>query len=262
MGARKYILALAAIAAIAVLALYARSYFQGRRLEALWGRAAGVDTVAAQEAVRELAAYTDPRSTSMLLEIAEGRVPAPWPDVQAEAVRALAERRDARIADALAELLQPHVSITVRGAVARALGRLPCESECVAAVLHYLERISQGEPNTEDRARLDFGHSQAGERARERTTRAITKQQEAVYIGLYDVLRREDQLTTDRLVRVYGLGTAEPSKFALALIVRMHLTQACPALLRSREEGVHTSPEVSLLPREEIKATVASLGCR
>lgn len=231
-----------------------------RRMDEIYARATGGDTVEAQAAVRELSTYQGTRSTHMLLDLAEGKVPLPWPDVQAEAIRALASRQDPSIPIALANLLQPHVSLRVRGAAAEALGKLPCTAECVGAVLHYLERLWWGEPNSEDgtkppenpRIQEFYRNAKAG----------LAREQDGVYQALYGVLKRENRLTLENLVQIYGLGTAGPSKFALALVARIRLNEACPAVLRSEESASRVSPELFILPREELEATARSLGCR
>ncbi len=254
---------LMSVAATAVVAIYSLYQHREGRMEELFARAGGATFEggdASLAAVRELGAYTGARSTQMLIAVAEGRVPLPWPTIQAEAVRTLASRRDPSVSRSVANLLQPHVSLPVREAAAQALKTLPCSRECVAAVLHYLERVWWGEPQPEDRGVEPTGPSS---QALYRRVRArLAQEQEALYQDLYAVLRREEEFTLESLVQVYGLGTPEPSKFVLALTARMHLTGACPAVLSSAEGMAGTTPEILDLPREEVKGALQSLGCR
>ncbi len=247
------------VAATALVGLYSLYQRRERRMDELYARAIGENTVDAKAAVRELGSYRGARSTRMLLAVAEGKMPVPWFDVQVEAVKALASRRDPSVSAALANLLQPHVSLGERQAVAHALQTLPCSSECVAAILHYLERMWAGEPNSEDTVKLlENPRTEFARRAKA----YVAREHEELYQALYAVLKRENRLTLEALVQVYGLGTPEPSRFALALVARMRLVEACPALLQSQEGGAGPSSDIRVLPREEIEGTVGSLGCK
>lgn len=150
-------------------------------------------SIESQAAVRKLATYRGQRSLTMLLDIALRPNPLA-PDVQTEAIKALCGRKDSQVGVALARLLQPQQALDTRTAAAAALQNLPCNHECVASILHYLERIWRGEPNFEDRFVLPPGN--------ERVLANYRAGQKAVYDDLYSILRREKKETFTTLVNV------------------------------------------------------------
>lgn len=236
-------------------------YYRNSVIDRLYAEAAGYPPYLrgsneAQAAVKKLATYRGQRSTSMLLDIAVGHGPAQliWPDTQAEAIKALRERRDPEIAVTLANLLHPHEGLGTRQAVAAALKYLPCKGECIRSILHYLERIWRGEPNHEDRW-VDSLDSSNG-------AIDLKKEEEAFYGDLYLVLRQEKTETLANLAEVYGLGSMDPSPFALDLVSRLGLDEACPYLLQSDQQLKKLSSEFYKAPREELSAAIASLNCK
>ncbi|MBI1898252.1 MAG: HEAT repeat domain-containing protein [Acidobacteria bacterium] len=252
--------ALAAISVIVITAGYGFYRYRERRLDRLYAEAAGVPPAShgskeAQAAVRELGKHHGAKSTRMLLSIALGQTSFTWPDVQREAINALAARNDPSISTALAHALQPHQPLPTRQAAAEALRTLPCTAECIGAVLHYLERVWQGEPNYEDRTSFSTGLN-------EDVRAGVAKQQDVLYQTLFAVLKREDRLTLGTLVQVYGLGTDAASRFSLALVIRMGFRQACPAILQSEQLVKQSSAESFRAPREEIEKALRSLECR
>lgn len=191
----------------------------------------------------------------MLLAIAVGHEWFGWGGVQSEAVKQLARRNDPRVAPALARLLQPHEDLNTREGVAAGLLEMPCGADCAASVLHYLERVQRGDPNDEDRI-VDPSYVPKDAAARTR------KEQQALYATLYAILKRNEWATLTNLGQVYGLGSEDPSLFALDLVSRAQLARACGLLLQSEREIEKMSPESYKAPREELRAAIASLKCR
>jgi hypothetical protein len=206
-----------------------------------------------QAAVKLLATYRGQRSLSMLLDIALRQNPLA-PEAQTEAIKALTRRKDPQIAVTLAGLLQPQEGLDTRKAAAAALQNLPCNRECIASILHYLERIWRGEPNIEDRWVLGPGN--------EPVLANYRAGQQAVYDNLYSVLRREKKETFTTLVNVYGLGSVVASPFALDLVSRLELHEACPYLVESERQLKDLQPESFKAPRKELRSALTSLSCK
>ena len=241
-----------------VLAAAAYASWRSWATQRLYAEAMGYpayfrSTAESVTAVRKLAAFHGRRVTGMLLDIA-GRSGELAGDAGIEAVGALRERKEPEVADALADLLQPHTSLALRQAVASALPDLPCGSVCIRSILHYLERIAQGELNTEDRLTLPAGA--------EGVAASLKRAQQAAYDGLYSVLKQQKLVTLAVMESVYGLGTAEPSPFALDLVSRLELPDACPLLVQSDRDMRNLPAEHYRLPREEVQASLSELRCR
>lgn len=154
----------------------------------------------------------------------------------------------------LASRLQPQEGLDTRKAAAVALQNLPCNSECIASILRYLERIWHGEKNLEDRWELPPGN--------ERVLANYRTGQQALYNDLYSVLRREKKETFTSLVRVYGFGSVVPSPFALDLVSRLDFYEVCPYLQESEHQVKDLLPDDFDAPRDEIHAAIASLNCK
>lgn len=246
-----------ALLAIAVVAFLYDSYRNGV-MTRLYAEAVGHPpyyrgSVESQAAVRSLAAYRGRRSTVMLLDLALRQNPLA-PEAQTEAIKALRDRKDPDIAIALANLLQPHEGMGTRQAVATALKDLPCKGDCIRSVLHYLERVWRGEPNEEDR--IVFPPGTENLRSGQQTS------QQVLYGTLYSVLHREKIETLTNLVQVYGLGSDDPSSFALDLLSRIQLHEGCPYLLQS-DQSIKNSPSgLYTAPPKELQAAIASLNCK
>lgn len=242
------------------LALVAAGYLSYRNnvMDRLYGEA-GMDprffqgSQQAADAVRKLATYRGQRSTDYLLALAvQTNVLAP--EAQTEAIRALRDRHDPRIAPALAALLQPHEGLDVRRSAASALQNLPCKGECIVSILHYLERIWGGGLNHEDRRVRPSGF--------EEVTASLAKDQQALYSTLYSVLQREKLETVGALIKLHGLGTSDPSAFALDLLARLQIQEACPYLLESDRQLQDLSPETYKAPWQELQTAIVSLKCK
>jgi len=246
-----------ALLAIAAVVFLYDSYRNGV-MARLYAEAAGYPpyyrgSVESQAAVKTLAAYRGRRTTVMLLHIASRQNPLA-PGAQAEAIKALRDRKDPEIAIALANLLQPHEGMSTRQAAATALKGLPCKSNCVRSILHYLERVWRGEPNEEDRTVFPSGT--------ENLRSDQQASQQVLYGTLYSVLQREKTETLTNLMQVYGLGSDDPSRFALDLLSRIELHEACGYLLQS-DQNIKNSPSgLYTAPPKELQAAIASLRCK
>jgi len=248
----------AALATIAVVVAGFLS-FRNNRMDSLYAEAAGYpeySNSAAEDldAVRKLAAYQDRRATRLLLVIALGHAPAAQWGVREAAIKMLGERKDPGVSNALADLLQPHEALDTRTAAAAALQNLPCESECIRSVLHYLERVWRGEPNYEDRLWQSKSFQDV--------TINLHQRQQTLRESLYLVLRRHKDETIIELVRVYGLASDGPSTFALDLLPHLGLPESCPLPLKSDKENQQHNPEFYTAPRQELQAAIAALKCK
>lgn len=231
--------------------------YRNSAIERLYGEAAGDmrffrGSREAADAVRRLATYRGQRSTDYLFALAFQTNPLA-PEAQTEAIRALGERRDPTISSALASLLQPHEGLNVRQAIAVALKDVPCKGECILSILHYLERIWRGDLNHEDR----FVWS----RDSEVIVADRLKDQQALYGALYSVLRQGKTETLEALIKLHGIGSSDPSPFALDLLPRLQLHEACPYLLQSERHLTDLSAEFYKAPRQELQSAIASLKC-
>jgi len=189
----------------------------------------------------------------MLLDIALRQNPVA-PEAQTEAIKALSKRKNAEIATVFANLLQPHERLGIRQAAATGLKDLPCKGDCVRSVLHYLERVWRGEPNEEDRTVFPPGAEDL--RSDQRTS------QQVLYGTLYSVLQREKVETLGNLMQVYGVGSDDPSPFALDLLSRIQLHEACPYLVQS-DRSIENSPSgLYIAPPKELQVAIASLKCK
>jgi hypothetical protein len=206
-----------------------------------------------QTAVKILAAYRGRHSTAMLIDLASRQNPLA-PGAQTEAINALRDRKDPEIATALANLLQPHEALSTRQAAATALKGLPCKGDCIRLVLHYLERVMRGEPNEEDR--IVFPPGTENLKADQQTS------QQVLYDTLYSILEQEKIETLTDLVQVYGLGSEDPSPFALELPPRIQLREGCPYLLQS-DQSIKISPSgLYTSPPKDLQVAITSLNCK
>ena len=169
------------------------------------------------QAVDRLASIKSDYAKRLLIALAES--PSTNFSNQHEAILRLGDSRNSRIADELSRLLQPHEALAVQNAVSNSLARMGCETQCISNVLHYLEREYYGEHNE----MLD------------RTMGAdLADIQNAVNDNLKTVLVHNPSETLNQLVKVYGLDSAQPSKFAVLLAMNIRLTDACPSLLKAQ----------------------------
>lgn len=203
--------------------------------------------------VARLAKYGGPRATEMLLSIAlsDNLLTNGARDV---AMNALAKTNDPAVARSLANLLQPHQTLGTRQMVTGTLQDLPCDTECTGSILHYLERAWRGEPSYDDRM-VDPIDPQKGIADTQRAERTL-------YEDLCRVLRREKVATLTVLVRVYGLGSDDPSLFALDLVSHLEVREACGTLLQSEKALEAWQADLYKAPSKEVQAAIASLKCK
>ena len=130
---------------------------------------------------------------------------------------------------------------------------IPCSDECIRSILHYLERISNGEPNEEDRTIFPPGS--------ESWKADQDKEEQTLYNDLQDVLKKEREGTLSNLSSIYGLGSDNPSSFALNLVSRTQFQQACPLLLQSKQALGQRSADAYRGPILEVQRVIATLHC-
>jgi hypothetical protein len=244
--------------AVSLIGCYA--YYRTLDMDRLYWRAVGYELFSSgvdsdpekvTAAVRRIASYRGTHSTTLLLSIATAPPGSIVPPVaRSEAIGALGQRNDPEVATALAALLQPWEDLDTRQDAAKAFQKLTCQEQCLLSVLHYLERIWRGEPNVEDRLIFRIPGQQEEEQQRQRL----------VYEALYSVLRKTAVPTVRDLVIVYGVGSEDPSPFALDLVARAQLREACPVLLRSDQSLKHLQHLYAPAPPELVSA-IRELKC-
>jgi len=214
---------LAIVVALLFVLLNWRRYREDLQLENLIFEAnTSPDSAARSAAIRQISSIPSNKATEALLSLANMSAQNGWPDVPESAVAALSKRKGNPIVGArLAELLQPHVSLGTRRSVAKALSVLQCYADCISLVLHYRERRWYGEATSE----LQRGMDKEGVRSDEQE---ITRR-------LDSVLVREEDTTLGVLAKVYGLGSLNPSRFAIATVRELGLKKSCIALQYSVE---------------------------
>ena len=228
-------------------------WYRERAMNALFAEAAA-GTSDSPEAVRKLGQYRGARSTELLLGIAMGYTNSLLPSAQCDAIKVLGSRADPKVAEHLARLLQPNSTLPVREAVADSLKSLPCNYNCMASVMHYLERISRGELNSEDQGPADPSIDQdVGSK--------LANEQQALYQTLYEILRSKPSTTLRVLIDTYGVGTSMPSTFALTLATSANLRVACPLLRRSEQRMAQGRPGQYKEPRTELGEALKRLEC-
>ncbi len=173
-------------------------------------------------------------------------------EARVEAAKALRTCGSPDVATKLVWSLRPDDALELRLAIGEALSELPCNDECVAGLLGYLEQ-GPGRPACEERSEIpECGCLRV---------QADCRKAPASHLAyLYSVLLRNKEATLACLERHYGLGTEAVSTFALEVVRRLQLREACFLLLGS-EEGANCSREF-LLPRKEILNAVTALKCR
>jgi hypothetical protein len=244
---------------IAAALLIIHNIYRDRTIDRLFREAAGYPSYfrnsdQSTEAVRRLSTFRNRRSTEALLQLALGQGEFVAPETRAEAFSALRGRNEPGVADTLATLLQPHSGLRSRQGAAKALQDIPCPDDCIRSILHYLERISNGEPNEEDRTIFPPGS--------ESWKADQDKDEQTLYSDLQDILRRESVTTLSNLSNIYGLGSDNPSIFALNLVSHMQFQQSCPLLLQSKQALDRRRAVAYRGPSLEVQTVIATLHCR
>lgn len=196
-----------------------------------------------QRAAEVLKGYSDRRTTDDLISILTA--PGTRPDTRVLVLGILSSRSQPGISLALSKLLRPQNPLTLRRAAVNALRHRECGTECVDQILHYMERVSCGEPQSE----LAVNQSELAEQT--------FKDQESVLdVALQDILRENRQATLRELQEVYGLDTMHVSRFAIRVAASLSLKEACRGLTRPylRETSVGAI-------RSDLDDAINKLGC-
>jgi hypothetical protein len=195
--------------------------------------------------VAKLDSYHGKRASDLLVRIAMADREF-VDDRQDLAIRMIAERDDPEALTALTGLLQPHVELARREAVARALQKGICANECVRSILHYEERLWCCHLDKESVLALINDQS---------TRSQIEKEHDEMLALLDAALVRNGSATVQVLRDVYGLGSPDPSPFTLHVIESLHLRRACPALAKSEYQLLDSSQ------KDEIEGLLKDLNC-
>lgn len=247
------------VVALPLIAGYVFYRYREHRIEMLFLEAAGHprffrSTQQSERAVKELGTYRGNEITQKLLAIATGDTWLVMQQTQTDAIEALAKRQDSSVSVELSNLLQPSEPYSTREAAAKALLKQSCDTACVSAVLHYLERVWGGELNAEERTIFPgkFGQSTRAE---------IEKEDTFLYSQLILILQRAHPVTLVVLEQVYGLGSIAPSKFSLAIVSRAGFSDVCPLLMHDQREIAGTQ-NWFLAPRVELANAIEVLKCK
>jgi hypothetical protein len=224
--------------------VYTNNATEGLYAEAIAG------TAGSRSALKKLAAHKGKHTTMLLLQIARRDGDG---DVTDDAFNELQRRSDPEIAVDLSRMLQPHQGLGSRRGVAEALKDRACPGECLASVLHYLERTSRGDANEEDLRVFPAGA--------ENLRASDVAEQQQLNRDLYVVSKRNRADTLNSLREIYGLASIDPSLFALDLVSRLNLREACLLLLESKRQMKEQKSEYNRFPEKELQAAISSVPC-
>ena len=194
-------------------------------------------------AVKKLASYSGDRAGELLLVVASG---ASARENRQAALQALVARKDAARISRLAELMLPTEGLEVRQALANAIYQTSCSLECVKNLLYFQERMWRG-----DRPAEATGAKPAP---------GLSEEEQELQTALDEILRKNKPALGIVLEKSYGLNTLFPSPFAVEVVSRLGLTEACPLLMRtylSVNEEVKASAEY-----RNVADAVEKLGCK
>jgi hypothetical protein len=226
---------------VIVLAATAFTTWRNARIDAL-ARAA-LDKKPDVEAVKRLASYSGQRASELLLVVVSG---APTQENRLAALQALVDRKDAARVSRLSELLLPPESFAVRQALANAIYQTGCSPECVRNILYFEERMWRGDRPSEE--------------AEANPPAELAEKEKELQSALDEILRKNKAALGVMLQRVHGLAGPFPSPFAIEMVARLGLTEACPLLMRTYltvHENVKESPEY-----KNVADAVDKLGCK
>jgi len=224
----------------AVLLYLGVTGIRNARIDAL-GHAA-MDAKADPAMVSKLASYRGARSAELLLVVATA---APAEQNRIAAIHALVDRKAAPLVSQLSEMLLPQESLAVRQAVARALYISGCSPECIKNILYFDERMAGGARPSED-VQAD-------------PPRTLSLPEQELQSLLDEVLKRNKAALGLVLGKVYGLSTEFPSSFAIQIVERLEVKEACPALVHTYlnvNDQVRNSPEY-----QEVSQALKILQC-
>jgi len=173
-----------------------------------------------RSAIHVLSGYKSNESTDALINTA--LEPHSRQDTREMALSALSEVNDPKVSQALSELLQPFNALARREQTANLLiEKDSCSVVWIRNILHYLERIWWGEKPSTFTARQS-----------EQALLEFTDKEQKFQAALASILVKRRFQTIVELQRVYGLGSAHPSPFALHLVAELGFSEACPQLTR------------------------------
>jgi hypothetical protein len=225
---------------ILILAVTAFTTWRNARIDAL-ARSA-VDKNGDVSTVKRLASYSGQRSAELLGAVASG---AQVQQVRLAALQALVDRKDAVRVSRLSELMLPTESLAMRQALANAIYQTGCSVECVRNILYFEERMWRG-----DRPAEETGPNSPKE---------LSEKEQELQTALDEILRKNKPALGAVLERFYGLAGPFPSPFAVEVVSRLGITEACPVLMRTYltvNENVKASPEY-----KNVADAVKKLGC-
>ena len=226
---------------ILILAVTAYTTWRNARIDALAHSA--LDKRADVNSVKRLAAYSGQRSAEQLGAIAAG---SQNQQVRIAALQALVARKDAARVSRLSELLLPTENLAMRQAIANAIYQTGCSVECVKNILYFEERMWRGDRPAEEVDAVP--------------PKALSEKEQELQTSLDEVLRKNKPALGALLERTYGLAGPFPSPFAVEMVSRLGITEACPLLMRTYltvSENVKSSPEY-----ENVADAVERLGCQ
>jgi hypothetical protein len=179
-------------------------------------------TAVSDDAINTLVRYHGSTATDLLIEIATSeRVFVD--NRQALAIKSVASRADPTALVRLTILLQPHIELGRRIAVAEAIETGSCIEECVERILHYEERAGPDNATKSETAGI-FDQT---------VLAMIAKEEAKLNDTLNRVLIKNQKQTLLALRDIYGLGSSTPSSFGLQVVTMTHMRSACPLIASS-----------------------------
>jgi hypothetical protein len=225
---------------VLLLAVTVFTTWRNARIDAL-ARSA-VDKKGDVAAVQRLAGYSGQRSSDALLAVASG---AQVQAVRIAALQALVARKDAARVSRMSELLLPTENLAMRQAIAKPIYQTGCSLECARNILYFQERMWRGD--------------RPSEATEAEPPKSLSEKELELQTSLDEILRKNKGALGAVLEKFYGLNTPFPSPFAIAVVDRLGITEACPLLMRTFltvNENVKASPEY-----KNVADAVKKLGC-
>jgi len=224
-----------------ILAIMAYTTWRNARIDAL-ARSAFYKN-ADLNPVKRLASYSGQRSAELLGAVAAG---AQNQQVRLAALQVLVDRKDAARVSRLSELLLPTESLPMRQALADAIYQTGCSVECVKNILYFEERVWRGD--------------RMAEQVEANPSKSLSEKEQELRTSLDEILRKNKALLGTALERIYGLAGPFPSPFAVDVVSRLGITEACPLFMRTYltvNQSVKESPEY-----RNVSDAVDALGCK
>lgn len=224
-----------------LLALTAFNTWRNARISALAQSVMG--TKADIGTVKHLASYRGQRSAELLGIVAAG---SQNQKNRLAALQALMDRKDAVHISQLSELILPTETLAMRQALANAIYQTGCSVECIRNILYFEERMWRGDRPAEETAANPPAH--------------LSEKEAELQTQLDEILRKNKPALGAVLEKFYGLGPLFPNSFAVEVVSRLGITEACPVLMRTYltvNQNVKASPEY-----KNVSEAVDKLGCK